>query len=83
MARHRLFIRKNITSVSIFLFVLIFAFVYHLKPGFLFDENGSIRDFGLGYKKKTIIPVWFVTFILAIFSYLFVLYYLAVPKFNY
>jgi|UniRef100_A0A6C0AKK0 hypothetical protein len=83
MARHRLFIRNNITSVSIFLFVLIFAFVYHLKPGFLFDENGSIRDFGLGYKKKTIIPVWFVTFILAIFSYLFVLYYLAVPKFNY
>jgi hypothetical protein len=83
MTRHRLFIRNNITSVSIFLFVLIFAFVYHLKPGFLFDENGSIRDFGLGYKKKTIIPVWFVTFILAIFSYLFVLYYLAVPKFNY
>ena len=40
MARHRLFIRNNITSVSIFLFVLIFAFVYHLKPGFLFDENG-------------------------------------------
>ena len=83
MTRNRLFIRNNITSVSIFLFVLIFAFVYHLKPGFLFDENGSIRDFGLGYKKKTIIPVWFVTFILAIFSYLFVLYYLAVPKFNY
>uniref|UniRef100_A0A6C0CM24 Uncharacterized protein n=1 Tax=viral metagenome TaxID=1070528 RepID=A0A6C0CM24_9ZZZZ len=83
MANHRLFIRRNLTSVSIFLFVLVFGLVYHLKPGFLFHENGSLREFGLGYKKKTIIPIWFVTLILAIFSYLFVLYYLAIPKFNY
>lgn len=83
MANHRLFIRKNLTSVSIFLFVLVFGMIYHIKPGFLFNENGVLREFGLGYKKKTIIPIWFVTFILAIFSYLFVLYYLAIPKFNY
>ena len=83
MANHRLFIRRNLTSVSIFLFVLVFGMIYHIKPSFLFNENGSLREFGLGYKKKTIIPIWFVTFILAIFSYLFVLYYLAIPKFNY
>ena len=83
MANHRLFIRRNLTSVSIFLFVLVFGMIYYIKPGFLFNDNGSLREFGLGYKKKTIIPIWFVTFILAIFSYLFVLYYLAIPKFNY
>ena len=83
MANHRLFIRRNVTSVSIFLFVLVFGMIYYIKPGFLFNDNGSLREFGLGYKKKTIIPIWFVTFILAIFSYLFVLYYLAIPKFNY
>ena len=34
MANHRLFIRRNLTSVSIFLFVLVFGLVYHLKTGF-------------------------------------------------
>ena len=52
MANHRLFIRRNLTSVSIFLFVLVFGMIYHIKPGFLFNEHGSLREFGLGYKKK-------------------------------
>ena len=34
-------------------------------------------------RKKTVIPIWFLTLMLAIFCYLFVMYYLAIPKFRY
>ena len=43
----------------------------------------ALRQLGLGTRRKTVIPIWFLTFILATFSYLFVLYYLAIPKFRY
>ena len=42
------------------------------------------RDtFYQGYEKKTILPAWLITFVLAILSYLVVLYYLAAPKIMY
>ena len=77
---YRLFIRRNITSVSIVIFVFLFCILQLFAPGFLYKEDGSLREFGIGYKNKTVIPIWLVAFILAIFSYLFVLYYLAIPK---
>ena len=40
------------------------------------NKNGSIKDFGLGYKNKTVLPIWLITIILAIISYFLVLYYL-------
>jgi hypothetical protein len=49
------------------------------KPGFLFKNDGSIREFGVGYRNKTILPIWLLAIILGILSYLFVLYYLAQP----
>jgi fumarate reductase subunit C len=77
---YRSYIRRNITSVAIILFVIVFCLVQMFAPHFLYNENGSLREFGIGYKKKTVIPIWLVALILAIFSYLFVLYYLAIPK---
>ena len=76
---YRSFIRRHITSVAIIIFVIACCAIQTYAPYFLYNENGSIREFGIGYKKKTIIPVWLVALILAIFSYLFVLYYLAIP----
>ena len=80
---NRTYIRKNITSVSIVLFVVIFSLIQLAEPAFLYEKDGSLRKFGIGTKKKTVIPIWFLTLILAIFCYLFVLYYLAIPKFRY
>ena len=80
---NRTYIRKNITSVSIVLFVVIFSLIQLAEPAFLFEKDGSLRRFGLGTQKKTIIPIWFLTFIIAIFSYLFVLYYISIPKFRF
>jgi hypothetical protein len=63
--------------------MIIFGIIQCLKPGFLYKPDGSIREFGIGYKNKTIIPIWLLSIILGILSYLFVLYYLASPKFGY
>ena len=80
---YRQYIRRNITSVSIILFVILFCIVQLVEPAFLYDKDGSLRIFGLGSRNKTVIPIWFITLILAIFSYLFVLYYLTIPKYRY
>ena len=76
----RTFIRNNITLVSVILFSIIFILVQIMKPGFLYKRDGSVREFGIGYKNKTIMPVWLFSLILGIMSYLVVLYYLAHPR---
>ena len=76
----RTFIRNNITLVSVIIFMIVFGSVQMIKPAFLYKNDGSIREFGVGYKNKTIMPVWLFSIILGILSYLFVLYYLTFPK---
>lgn len=79
----RNYITKNITSTSIILFVIIFSLINYSKPSFLYNNDGSIRDFGLNSSKKTIIPIWLLTLLVAMFSYLVVLYYVSIPKIMY
>ena len=76
----RTFTRNNINLVAILLFLIVFGFIQIVKPAFLYNLDGSIREFGVGYKNKTILPVWLLSIVLGILSYLFVLYYLAYPK---
>ena len=40
----------------------------------MFDKNGKPREFGIGYKNKTVIPIWLIVIIMAYMSYLFLLY---------
>ena len=76
----RSYIRQNITSVSILVFTIIFIVIQFAEPNFLYNK-GKLRQFGIGTKQKTILPIWLLSIILAIFSYLFVMYYLTYPKF--
>jgi hypothetical protein len=76
----RTFIRNNITLSAIALFIIIFLAVHSAKPKFLYKLDGSIREFGVGTKNKTFMPVWLFSIILGILSYLFVTYYVAFPK---
>ena len=76
---HR-FIQENITLVSILLFLVVFGIIQCLKPGFLYNRDGSIREFGVGYRNKTILPVWLLSILLGIICYLFVMYYLVYPR---
>ena len=77
---NRAFIRKNINMIAVLVFLFMYIIIITIKPGLMFTSDGIIRDFGIGYKNKTISPVWLITIILAITSYLSVLYYLALPK---
>ena len=77
----RTFARNNTTLVSIIIFLIIFGTMHILQPAFLYKKDGSIREFGVGYKNKTILPIWLFSIILGILCYLFVLYYLVYPKF--
>jgi hypothetical protein len=76
---YRAFIQKHSVLVSILVFLAIFIPVQVFKPAFLYNSDGSIRQFGIGYKNKTILPVWGFSIVLGILSYVFVLYYLSRP----
>ena len=71
---YRNFIRENITLVSIFVFVIIFGVIQMMKPAFLYNTDGSIREFGIGYKNKSVLPIWLFTIVLAILVYVAVMY---------
>ena len=68
------FIKRNITSFSILVFLAAFATIQSFKPRFMYNEDGSLREFGIGFQRKTVIPAWLVAIIIAILSYLLVLY---------
>ena len=73
----REFILDNKLSVAVCIFVIFFFMIHNLKPSFVYNKDGSFREFGVGYRHKTVIPIWLVSIVIGIFSYLGVLYYLA------
>ena len=70
------FIGKNKLNFSLLLFIILFGLIHQLKPSIVYDEEGEFRPFGIGYRHKTILPIWLVAIISAIFSYIFVMSYL-------
>jgi len=69
------YIRDNITIFAIILFTIIFGTIQIMKPNCFYNKDGSLRDFGVGYRNKTILPVWLLSIVLGIMCYLAVLYY--------
>jgi hypothetical protein len=67
-------IRKNLAFFAILLYLILFFVIQQSKPGFLYNSDGSLREFGIGFKRKTVIPIWILSITLAIISYLTVLY---------
>lgn len=57
--------------VAILLFFGSFLLLCFIKPRLVYDEWGGFREFGIGYRNKTIIPIWLVTILFAICSYCF------------
>ena len=45
---YRQYIRRNITSVSIILFIAIFCIIQLVEPACIYEKDGSLRQFGLG-----------------------------------
>jgi len=67
-------IRHNLAGSAIALYIVVFMLVQYMNPSFLYNEDGSLREFGIGYSSKTVLPIWLVAIILGILSYLTVFY---------
>lgn len=76
----KLFIRNNMVGCAILIYIIIFMLLQYANPSFLYNEDGSLREFGVGYSSKTILPIWIVAIIIAILSYLAVFYYSRPPR---
>ena len=71
-------IRNNLAGSAIVLYIIVFMLVQYANPSFLYNEDGSLREFGVGYSSKTVLPIWIVAIVLGILSYLLV-YYVSMP----
>jgi hypothetical protein len=71
---NQFFIKRHITSFSILVFLAAFAAIHSFKPRFMYNDDGSLRQFGIGFQRKTVVPAWLVAIVIAILSYLLVLY---------
>lgn len=59
----------------IVIYVGLYLIINQIKPEIIFNtDEDNLRQFGVGYKEKTIFPLWLVSIILAIFSYFIVCY---------
>ncbi len=70
-------IKGNVVTISILIYIILYILIMYIKPSFLFQKNGSLRNFGIGYRNKTIIPVWFLAIFIATLSYFSVMYYVS------
>jgi|TARA_B100000927_G_scaffold291573_1_gene294508 hypothetical protein len=73
----KLLVRKNRLQFAIVLFLIIFTFIHIQKPSLLYENDGSFRQFGVGYRKKTVVPIWLISIVVALLSYVMVSFYLA------
>ena len=79
---NRITMRRNIVLLSVILYLGIFIAVVAMRPTFLYKDDGSLREFGVGYINKTVIPGWLLAIVLAIVSYFSLMYYIAIPRLN-
>jgi hypothetical protein len=60
-------------SFSILVFIILLSFLHFvIQPAIIYNTDGSFKQFGIGYRNKTVTPIWLICIILGIFSYLFV-----------
>lgn len=65
----------NILFVVIGIYIVLYYLVIISKPSIIYNKQHNIlRQFGIGYKNTTILPLWLVSILLAIISYFIVLY---------
>lgn len=73
----KLLVRKNRLQFAIILFLIVFTFIHIQKPSLLYENDGSFRQFGVGYRNKTVVPIWLISIVVALLSYVMVSFYLA------
>lgn len=74
------FIRKNITVFAIVFFIILYSLLIFSKTSLIFNQDGSLRQFGFGYTRRSVLPAWLMAIIIAILSYFMVLYYVSYSR---
>ena len=66
--------REALSVIAVFIFLILFGIINALRPSVIYNKDLSFRRFGIGYKNKTVIPIWLFSIILAILVYVAVTY---------
>ena len=62
--------KTHIVFVSVLVYILFVWLLFLFKPAFLFQTDGSLREFGVAYKNKTIFPFWLLCIFTSILIYI-------------
>ena len=71
-------VRLHKLTFAILLYGILLGIVHTIQPAFIYDKHGGFRPFGIGYQHKTVVPIWLVCMLLAILSYLAVLWFVTI-----
>lgn len=66
--------RDALSIIAVFIFLILFGIINAFRPSIIYNKDLSFRRFGIGYKNKTVIPIWMLSIILAILVYVLVTY---------
>jgi hypothetical protein len=66
--------REALSVIAVFVFLILFGIINAFRPSIIYNKDLSFRRFGIGYKNKTVIPIWLMSIILAILVYVAVTY---------
>lgn len=66
--------REALSIIAVFLFLILFGIINAFRPSIIYNKDLSFRRFGIGYKNKTVVPIWLFSIILAILVYVVVTY---------
>lgn len=66
--------RDALSIIAVFIFLILFGIVNAFRPSIIYNNDLSFRRFGIGYKNKTVIPIWLMSIVLAILVYVLVTY---------
>ena len=56
------FIQQQRLTTTILLYICIMGLMIYSKPSFLFNIDDSIKQFGIGYQSKTVLPLSIMKF---------------------
>ena len=65
----------NRLTMVLFVFIILYGIIIYIQPEMIFNSKyDCLRQFGVGYKNTTIVPLWLISILFAIISYFIVLY---------
>ena len=59
-------------NIAIIVFIGVFYLAYKSKSTLFFNNDGSLKQFGVGYKHKTVVPLWLFAILSGVVVYIVV-----------